>query len=141
VPPYIISAYFDFITSSYPMDWNLLTGIRINDPVVFVVGEQFLEMPGLNANTNTFIYSLAGGGIIQYFKSMITVALVFGFLDMRYESSRNPMLIFVGFLYAILITEQAATTALVSSGVALLLIFTSLAEEGAENKAHSAIEY
>ena len=46
---------------------------------------------------------------------------VFAVLDGVYASKANPVLLYVGFAYAILLPEQAATTALLSSGVGALV--------------------
>jgi hypothetical protein len=55
-----------------------------------------------------------------------------------YKSSRNPSYLFLGFLYGVLVIEQAYTVALVSSGVALLLVLTLLEAEFDAGKALTA---
>jgi len=120
VPPWVISAYFEFMNSS---SWSLLLGVSSDESITFIVGEEFLGFPGLNANTNSFIHQLAAGGIPMYALTILLVTCVFLLLDATYECRRNPALQYIGFSFAILLTEQAATTALVSSGIGALVIF------------------
>ncbi|MEE1867169.1 hypothetical protein [Pseudomonas auratipiscis] len=122
VPAWLISAYFEFMSSTDSTLWSPLTGIASNEPVTMVVGQEFLGLPGLNANTNAFVYQLASGGFLMYVLTVALVAFVFAMLDSVYSSNRNPALIYIGFSYAILLTEQAATTALVSSGLGVLIM-------------------
>lgn len=121
VPPWVISAYFEFMSSS-SSSWSLLFGVSSDQSITFIVGEDFLGFPGLNANTNSFIHQLAAGGIPMYALTILLVACVFLLLDATYECRRNPAMQYIGFSFAILLTEQAATTALVSSGIGALVI-------------------
>jgi hypothetical protein len=122
VPPYIASAYFDFMTSGSMIPWTLIHGAETDETITFVVGEWFLGFPGLNANTNAFLYQLAIGGIPMYILTILLVAFVFALLDSAYTAKRQSVLLYLGFSYSILIIEQAATTALVSSGIGLLIV-------------------
>jgi len=121
VPPWLISAYFEFMASSSSGYWYPLQGVISTEPISMIVGEVFLDFPGLNANTNAFVYQLAADGVVGY---ALTIVLVFGvymLLDATYARKHNPALLYLGFAYAILLVEQAATTALVSSGIGLLI--------------------
>lgn len=124
VPPYISSAYFEFMSSNSAIPWTLIDGADTTEPITFVIGEWFLGFPGLNANTNAFLYQLAAGGIPIYVLTIFLVAAVFAILDSAYATKRQPALLYLGFSYSMLITEQAATTALVSSGIGLLIAMT-----------------
>ncbi|VXC26018.1 B-band O-antigen polymerase [Pseudomonas sp. 9AZ] len=130
VPPWLISAYFEFMGSTAMHTWMALEGINSTEPVTFIVGEWFLGMAGLNANTNAFIYQLAAGGIPMYVATILLVTFVFALLDANYKCTKNPALIYIGFSYAILLTEQAATTALVSSGIGMLVLFALFSDIG-----------
>lgn len=46
--------------------------------------------------------------------------------DPLYASSGNPNYLFLGFLYGLLVVEQAYSVAFVSSGVGALLVLTLL---------------
>jgi len=130
VPVWVSSAYFEFMASDSTTGWLPLQGVSSTDPITFLVGEWFLGFPGLNANTNAFIYQLAAGGISMYFLTILLVIFVFVLLNATYKCKRNPTLVYLGFSYAILLTEQAATTALVSSGIGILVIFVVFSGAG-----------
>ncbi len=125
VPAFLMAAYFDFMAAGgAPLAaWSALDGVHAAEPITFVVGERFLGDPGLNANTNTFLYALADGGVVLYGATVLLVLIVFLALDAAYRSRGSPVLLYLGFLYAILLTEQAATIALVSSGIGVLIMF------------------
>ena len=81
-------------------------------------------MDGLNANTNAFIYALGSGGTPLYLGIITLVCLILAILDLKYRKTNNPILIFTAFLYSILILEQSATTALVTSGLGIIIAFS-----------------
>ena len=122
IPPYFVSAYFEFMSSPVTTGWSPLYGVDTSEPIAFHIGESFLGMPGLNANSNAFLYQLASGGIPLYALTIALVTVVFVALDAVYKCRHNAALIYLGFVYAILLTEQAATTALVSSGIGILIL-------------------
>jgi hypothetical protein len=122
VPPYLISAYFDFFAEAYGHEWELIGGVSSDRPVTFLVGEEFLGYADLNANTNAFLYALASGGLPIYLLTVLLVSAVFWALDSVYESGGNAVAIYLGFAFSVLLTEQAATTILASSGIGFLVI-------------------
>lgn len=124
VPPFIASAFFDFMNSNGSITWSAFTGVDSAEPITFFIGEVFLNSPGLNANTNAFLYQLAANGFPYYIITMLLVSIVYIVLDMVYISKRQVTVLYLGFIYAILLTEQAATTALLSSGVGFLILLT-----------------
>jgi hypothetical protein len=121
VPAYLISAYFDFISDSIGSAWSILSGVDSIEPISLIIGESYLGMPGLNANTNTFIYSLASGGIPSYLIVVFLVIAFFYILDVLHRVKNSAMTIFVGFLSSLLLTEQAFSTLFISSGIGILL--------------------
>lgn len=120
VPPWVMSSFFEFMSSDHT-SWTLLGGAIEDKPVSLLVGENFLGMEGLNANTNAFVYSLGAGGLPYYFLTIVMVGVVFLILDSAFLLKNNPSFICLGFSYAILVVEQAATTALLSSGIGMLM--------------------
>ena len=122
VPPYVISTFFDFFYSADSLYWNAVSGVNSNSPITFIIGEEFLGHPGLNANTNAFIYALGSGGGVLYVFIILMVGFIFSMLDVKYKKTKNPILIYTAFLYSILIIEQSATTALVSSGLGVIIV-------------------
>jgi hypothetical protein len=133
VPPYIISAYFEFIELDSMSHWSLIEGICRSESIAFLVGESFLGFPGMNANTNTFIYQLAAGGLPLYMLTIVLVVFVFALLDAIYAYKKDPVFLYLGSLYAVLLTEQAATTALVSSGVGVLIVLNIMSKSARAN--------
>lgn len=131
VPPFLISAYFDFIASAIPADWTLLGGATATEPISFFIGERFLGVEGLNANTNSFVSDLAAGGFPAFGLTVVIVVAFFSLLDAVYLCKRNTAMLYIGFSYAILLTEQSATTALLSSGLGFLTLLNLV------SKAHS----
>ena len=110
--------------------YDLLTTLNLNDflfgldkshgSVTFYIGSKYLGSAEANANTNAFLYSFANSGIVGYIGAVLFVGLFFSILDKFFHSFRRQDVFFVGAVYALLITEQAYTIAMVSSGVAVL---------------------
>jgi len=73
-----------------------------------------------NANTNAFLYSFAKSGVVGYIGAILFIGLFFSILDKFFNSFRRQDVFFVAALYGLLLTEQAYTIAMVSSGVAVL---------------------
>ncbi|KKN67460.1 hypothetical protein LCGC14_0461330 [marine sediment metagenome] len=126
VPPFLVSAYFEFISNGAESGWSIWNGFASDRPVSFVVGESFLGHEGLNANTNTFLYQLASGGILAYLFITFVVVSFLGVVDSIYSCRKNPLFIFIGFAFGILVVEQNATTVLVSSGMGIIFILASI---------------
>lgn len=130
VPAFLMSTYFEFMFHDPFSAWLPASGLRTQDGITFFIGESYLGLKGANANTDAFLYALAAGGVPLYLLTILLVTAVFVFLDATFRSNRNAAYLFVGFLYAILLVEQAATTALVSSGVGALIVLVSLTGRG-----------
>lgn len=127
VPPFVLANFFDFMFQDALSNWSVFAGKETPFGITFFVGEWYLGTKGTNANTNAFVYALASGGIPAYLFTILVVTVVFSYLDAVYRSRNSrPGMLFAGFLYAILLVEQAATTALLSSGVAAVIVLASL---------------
>jgi hypothetical protein len=119
--------YLDFLLVNTPSFWSFLLGV--NDQAfsaTYYIGDNYLGNPDTNANTNAFLYAIVANGILGYVLAIIFVATFLVFLDRLYKSTKNPGYILIGFVYGFLITEQAFSTAMVSSGVGLLFLLTFL---------------
>ncbi len=121
VPPLLISAYFDLFNDPL-QGWDFWGGIDYPGGVTYLVGSEYFNDPDANANTNAFIHQLASGGVPMFAATTLLVAGVFFLIDSVYAAMRNEIFMYLGFIYAVLLVEQNATTALLSSGVGLLLI-------------------
>lgn len=132
VPSWVNASFFEFMTSE-SVKWSELTGIDGGKSISFVVGEEYLGFEGLNANTNAFMYALGSGGVVLYLLTIFLVSAVFFILDSAYVRKNNPIFIYIGFSYSVLIIEQAATTALLSSGIGLLIGLMVCARKNQDN--------
>lgn len=132
VPSYVMSAYFELISSpaGSATQWYLLLGVDDAKAITFIIGEYILGLVGANANTNTFVYYLASRGILGFLAAVLLVCYIFFFLDKVTTRGKLKIAhIFIGFIFSILIAEQAVLTTLVSSGVGLLLILSLFSNE------------
>ncbi|MBO6719056.1 MAG: hypothetical protein JJ913_13955 [Rhizobiaceae bacterium] len=92
----------------------------------FMIGESYLNNPATNANTNAFFYALLKSGLIGYAMAIIVVALFMVVLDAFFVRTGMPEFFAIAGLFGVLISEQAYTTALLSSGVFLCLALVTL---------------
>lgn len=106
--------------------WSPFVGMPSDVSVSHWIGLNYYGNAEINANTNAFIHALASGGYGFYFLILFGVALFFKFIDALFEGSNNPGFLLIGFVYSFLLTEQSALTALVSSGVGLLVALVIL---------------
>lgn len=124
VPPHLISGYFELLSSPPGFSWDYMYGIgEGRSDITYMVGSRmFPQWEATNANTNAFVLQLVSRGVLMYIATIALVVSVFSLLDAVYASNSNPVLLFVGYCYASLLPEQSATTALLSSGVGVLLV-------------------
>lgn len=117
VGSYLDGAYFGLINTG---DFSWISGLLVptSKSISMYMGEDFLGLPGANANTNTFLYFLAQYGFFGYLFVLLFVGIVLSFLNSL--ASKNKVFILISVMYSILLLEQSATTALVSSGIGLL---------------------
>jgi hypothetical protein len=87
--------------------------------VTYLIGDQYFHNPDSNANVDAFLLALLKYGFVGY---VLAIAVVTGFTlitDALYERTRMPEFVALAGLYGMLVSEQAFTTALVSSGIFL----------------------
>jgi hypothetical protein len=131
VPAHVISQYMQLISGSEGAYWTALSGINhAPDGVTYLVGFIFYNSHTANINTNAFVYALATSGLLGYFGIIFFIMVFFIVLDAAYLTYKNNAFLFIGFIYALLLTEQSALTALSSSGIALLTTLAGLAVNG-----------
>ena len=131
--------YLKFLLNEKTVSWSWLYGsFDRSFAATFHIGEHFMGNEESNANTNAFFHQFAAKGFIGYIYTLVLVPFILVIFDRLYKSSRNPSYLFLGFLYGVLVIEQAYTVALVSSGVALLLVLTLLEAEFDAGKALTA---
>jgi hypothetical protein len=119
--------YLDFLLSDPPLGWDWLFGILDQSfQVTYFIGENYYGNSNSNVNTNAFLYAFASKGISGYLFAIFFVLMFLALLDRLYQSTDNPGYLFIGFIYGVLIMEQAFSTAIVTSGVGLLFLLTIL---------------
>ncbi|ABM38419.1 hypothetical protein Pnap_3121 [Polaromonas naphthalenivorans CJ2] len=116
----VLQSYFYDLIANFNLNSFLFGLDKSYGRVTFYVGSQYLGNPDTNANTNAFLYSFATSGILGYIGAVLFVGLFFSILDKFFYSFKSKDIFFVAAVYALLLTEQAYTTAMVSSGVAVL---------------------
>lgn len=119
VPAQVVSHYMEMMFEDANTGWTILGGTSHPNGVTYLIGELFYSAE-TNANTNALVHALASGGLFSYLAISIVLCIYYVFIDALYLYSLNPALLFIGYVYSILLTEQAATTAAVSSGIAFL---------------------
>jgi hypothetical protein len=121
--------YIKFLFSQKNISWDFINGLQSdNISISFYIGNLFTGNINSNTNTNALISSIASGGIIGYMKTASFISVMLVILDRLWKISKNPSYLFLGFLFGILLIEQAYTVVMVSSGVGLLLLII-LAED------------
>lgn len=130
VPADVMSRYFDFIFGNQHSMWSPLYGFTFPDGLTFLIGDLYYGQTTANVNTNAYLLALTAGGIPAYAMTMALTAGVFALLDAGYRGSGNRAYFYIAFAYSILLVEQSATTALLTSGIGLLVLLVGLAAQG-----------
>lgn len=120
-------AYVDRIVHGQMPGWSLWSGSWLPgySSTYFIGGAYFGNLE-LNANTSTFMYALAQGGILGWLLATGFVSAFYAVLDAFWTATRNPSFFFAGVMYALLLVEQAYGTALVSSGIGVLCVLAAI---------------
>lgn len=122
------SFYFDAIKIFLSKDFGkFVNGYSLNtnySDITYFIGYNYLNNSATNANSNSFLYFFLKKGILGYMLNFIVVGLFFMIIDNLYIKKKEPEYLFLGCLYSILLTEQSYTTAMVSSGIFLILILS-----------------
>jgi hypothetical protein len=121
IPGIGTAAYIEAFFQGNQPHWALWDGMLSGEAVTYYVGRVIYGFPDNNANTSAFVYALADGGIWLLARTVLVVLVIYRLLDTLHARTRDPIFVFVGFQYGILLVEQGAFTALVSSGMALVL--------------------
>jgi hypothetical protein len=126
VQPQVQSYYFDYWLNRETLNPIISSSnIQFSD-ITFEIGYLYFENPESNANTNAFLYALARGGIAAYVAAIFGVAFILIAIDAMAAKSRSPEFFAVAGLFAILLSEQAWTTVLMTSGIVLVLALVML---------------
>ena len=127
VQPQVQSYYFDFWQKGGLAGALFPTGeAQSFSDTTFAIGYLYLHNAQTNANTNAFIYSLGNSGVLAYLFAVIAVALILAVIDAMAEKTRGFEFFAITALFSILLSEQAWTTVLLTSGIALCLALVML---------------
>lgn len=123
----VLNFYFDFLMSEKPFEWDWLRGAADSSfQVTYFIGEAYVHNVDANVNTNALLHALSSDGLLGYLSALVFISVFLVVSDRLYKSSGNPAYIFLGFMYGLLIIEQAFTVAMISSGIAVLFVLTLL---------------
>ncbi len=127
---HVMASYFDLMFSDTGK-WSAWSGIHAPGGVTYLVGELYFDVGAGedNVDTNAFVYALAAGGLPAFMATILLTGGVLWFFDAVHRATHNSRFLYLGFAFSILIAEQAATTALVSSGIGLLTALTFLSRD------------
>ena len=121
------SYYLQFLSSHKSIPWSWVTGgATDNFSPAYFVGEHYFNNSESNVNTNAFLHALAAKGLVGYLWAISVVSIILVAFDRLYQTDRNPTYLFLGFLYGLLVVEQAYSVAFVSSGVGVLFVLAVL---------------
>jgi hypothetical protein len=125
--------YLQFLFSEKSIEWSWIFGSVIeNFHPTYYIGEYYFNNFETNVNTNAFFDQLAAKGLVGYSLVLFIVPIILVIFDRLYQSSKNSTYIFLGFLYGLLVVEQAYSVAFVSSGVGVLFMLTLLEKNSGE---------
>ena len=119
--------YLDFLMGDTPANWNWFFGVLDQSfQATYYIGEKYMGNSIINVNTNAFLYAFVANGLLGYFFAVFFISIILVAFDRLYRSTRNPSYLLLGFIYGLLVIEQAFSTAMISSGVGLLFLLTLL---------------
>ena len=135
-----IGIYWDLV-SSYSAQEIFLSRKNFGVPITFYVGEHYYGNSASNININAFLLAFADSGLVWYLLSIVGVGIFFAAVDYRFKNSGYVGYMLLGAMYGLLLSEQAWTTALASSGAILLFIILSCVKFTERSANRSFIKY
>ena len=111
--------FIDFIINNFTFE-NWLFGYVNDKPITFLIGEIYYNNINTNANTNAFLYEFVSKGILGYLFMILFLSFFFSLLNFLYLKYQLKEVMGISIIYSLLLTEQAYTTAFVSSGIGIL---------------------
>jgi hypothetical protein len=129
VGSYLVGAYLQVISGT---DFSFATGLLVSKSASMYVGEDFLGLSGLNANTNAFLYLLLQYGLGGYLCAITLVGVVLVYLNSL--CLRSEVFVFISLMFGVLVLEQSVTTTLLSSGIGVLLVLFYFSRKRENNR-------
>lgn len=97
----------------------------------YYIGATYMGSDLTNANTNAYLHELAVRGVLGYVAVTLGTCLLLAWCDRMWRNDHRPDGFAFATVLAILVVEQAFTTALVSSGLALCMVLSAMFARGA----------
>ncbi|MBF7066141.1 hypothetical protein D5R49_08630 [Arcobacter butzleri] len=113
--------FIDFIINNFGLE-NWIFGFKSDKLITFLIGELYYNNIDANVNTNAFLYEFISNGIVGYFFMILFLSFFFSLLNFLYIKYKSKEVIGVSIIYSLLLTEQAYTTAFITSGICILTI-------------------
>lgn len=126
VPGVGVGAHLELLNYEYADQFSILFGLDSDIPVTYLVGNVIYEIENNNANTIGFVHAYGSGGLWRYFVAVAMAGAYFFVLNSVYARTGNPLSLIAGFLFAVIMIEQSVFTAMLSSGMAVLLLIVCL---------------
>jgi len=126
VPGVGVGAHFELLNYEYANKFSTLFGLDSDVPVTYLVGNAIYGFESNNANTIGFVLDYGSGGLWRYFIAVAIASTYFFVLNSVYARTGNPLSLVAGFLFAVIMIEQSVFTAMLSSGMAVLLLIVCL---------------
>lgn len=126
VPGVGVGAHFELLNYEYADQFSELFGLDSDIPVTYLVGNVIFEIESNNANTIGFILDYGSGGLVRYFLAVAIAGTYFFVLKSVYARTGDPLSLVAGFLFTVIMIEQSVLTAMLSSGMAVLLLIVCL---------------
>lgn len=121
------AVYSSYILQFFRGDeWLLGSGSASGQSASLFLGNWYYGNESTNANTNTLLYSMLQHGLAGWFVAICFISIVFSLMNYLYSQRHTREVMGLAFLYALLLAEQAYSTAFISSGIGLLLILMTL---------------
>lgn len=138
VQPQVQSYYFDFWMHPERVAAGLAHAPVVFSDITYAIGFLYLHNPASNADTNAMMYALASGGVISYVLCICGVSFILSVVDAMARKTDRPEFFGLAALFSILVSEQAWTTVLATSGIALCLVLVMLFSYSSPGKAINA---
>jgi hypothetical protein len=123
VHPVIAQAfYYDLLKNLGPLVFS--QGVNTDGylSVTYLIGDQYMNNPLDNANTNSFLFHLAQQGVPGYIFNVGFILGIFMLMDNYFLNGASAMPHLVCIIYSYFLTEQSFLTSLFSSGVFMLIL-------------------
>jgi len=137
--PQVQSYYFHYWLHQDAAAAVLDASGRSFSDTTYAIGYIYLNSLVANVDTNAFFYALGSLGLSGYTVAVFAVAALFALIDIMYEKLAVEAFFGVSALFALMLAEQAWTTVMLSSGMALCLMLVMLFSYPPRRRLHGSV--